>query len=118
MPGRSRPRNRKHTLNRRCIGMANPAGLDAYADIAGLRIDKGLAGQFKFAGADGLNGSVGHFGLGHFPLLCWTNDASRTSAPDDDRYDLAIPIPSESRNSASASAMTAASTIRGAVTVI
>src|SRR5258708_454916 len=81
MPGHSRPRNRKHTLNRRCIGMANPAGLDAYADIAGLRIDKGLAGQFKFAGADGLNGSVGHFGFRHFSLLCWTNDASRTSAP-------------------------------------
>jgi hypothetical protein len=40
MSGHPRPCNRKHALDRRRIGMANAASLDADADIAGLRIDQ------------------------------------------------------------------------------
>ena len=39
----SRPSDRKRALNRPCVGMANAAGLDAYSDIARLRIDQRLA---------------------------------------------------------------------------
>jgi hypothetical protein len=48
--------------------MTNAAGLDADANVAGLRIDQRFAGQFEFARADCLNGLVSHFGAGHFFL--------------------------------------------------
>jgi hypothetical protein len=50
--------------------MANAASLDADADIAGLWVDQRFPCQFEFAGADGLNGSVGQFGIGHV-FLSW-----------------------------------------------
>jgi hypothetical protein len=46
--------------------MANAAGLDAYSDIARLRIDQRLADQFESAGTGGLKGSIGYCGAGHF----------------------------------------------------
>jgi hypothetical protein len=70
MSGHPRPCNRKGALNRRRIGMANAASLDADADIAGLWVDQRFPCQFEFAGADGLNGSVGQFGIGHV-FLSW-----------------------------------------------
>src|SRR6266403_32697 len=65
MSGHPGPCNGKHALNRRRIGMANAASLDAYADIPGLWVDQRFPCQFEFAGADCLNGSVGYFGIGH-----------------------------------------------------
>jgi hypothetical protein len=77
MSGHPRPCNRKHALNRRRIGMANAASLDADADVAGLWVDQRFPCQFEFAGADGLNGSAGQFGIGHvfFPG-CLTGSSS------------------------------------------
>src|SRR5258707_7260244 len=76
MSGHPRTCNRKDSLNRRRIGMANAASLDAYADIPGLWVDQRFPCQFEFGGADCLNGSVGYFGMGHvFSPGCLTRSA-------------------------------------------
>src|SRR5258707_11298937 len=77
MSGYPRPCNRKHALNRRRIGMAKAASLDADADLAGLWFDQRFPCQFEFAAAAGLNGSAGQFGIGHvFSPGCLTGSSS------------------------------------------
>jgi hypothetical protein len=66
--GHARPGDRKEALSRSRIGVANAASLDAYADIAGMRINEPLPGKLELARTDCLNGPVTYFGLGHLYL--------------------------------------------------
>src|SRR5258708_16063447 len=92
MSGHPRPCNRKGALNRRRIGMANAASLDADADIAGLWVDQRFPCQFELAGADGLNGSVGQFGIGHvFSPVFLPRSSSPNPPPSPPRRQLQTP---------------------------
>jgi hypothetical protein len=66
--GHAWPRDLKNALDCARVGMADTARLDAYANMAGSRIDERFPRQFEFPGANSLNGTVGDIGLRHRSL--------------------------------------------------